>query len=159
MKKFFWIIVILLAVGYIFGKNDKPRNPTEQQQVPSSAEAQSTPKAQVSERKYIGPKDWKTYLRDSKSEASYKDVIKLDENTLEVMNSLQIGYACVYNHYRFNCTKKQWLQIEVAALPCGVPFKMAPGPSSNEWFDLNWKETGKEIKKLYNLTCNGALKK
>lgn len=154
MKKLFWFIVILLAVGYIFGKNDKPRDPTEQQ-----TQAQSIQKTKEPEHKYIGPKDWKTYFRDSTSEASYKDVIKLDENTLEVMNSLQIGYACVYNHYRFNCAKKQWLQIEVAFLPCGNPFNMAPGPSSNKWFDLNWKETGKEIKKLYNLTCNGELKK
>lgn len=151
MKKLCWVIVILIAVGYVFGKNDKPAE--QQKQAPSSSEAQSIQKTQVPERKYIGPKDWKTYLRDSKSEASYKDVIKLDENTIEVMNCLEIGYACVYNRYRFNCEKKQWLQIEVAALPCGVPFKMAPGLSSNEWFDLNWKETGKEIKKLYNLTC------
>ena len=91
--------------------------------------------------------DWKVYLRSSNSVASYSSLTKPDKNTREVISSVQYGGACVYNRYRFDCKNKKWLQIEVAALPCGMPFKMAPGDASNEWANLNYKNTSKEIKK------------
>lgn len=61
MKKFCWVIVFLIAIGYIFSKNDK-----KQSQMPTlSATKQPIQKTQESEVKYIGPKEWTTYYRDS----------------------------------------------------------------------------------------------
>jgi len=116
----FLLIIFILAI-FVRIFNDSAEKSTYEQK-------QNIQTAEEKKAKYIGPKEWTTYFKDSVSESSYKDIVIVDEKIREVMSVLEIGQACVYNHYRFNCKENQWLQIEVAALPCGIPFEMKPGP-------------------------------